>query len=67
MIKKIYIPLALIGLILSIASPILTFLDIISASLNRPLLVIGMLAWFAGAIPWLGREPLKVADTEVEI
>lgn len=65
--KNIFVILAVLGLGMSIISPVLTFLDVFTVALNKTLLFFGMLLWFIGAIPWLGREKLEVIDTQVEI
>lgn len=65
--SKIFIILAIIGLVLSAVSPLLTFLGLISVGLNKALMFAGMLIWFAGATPWLGGKKLRQADVEVEI
>jgi len=59
--------IALIGLFITTLGPILTFANVISISQNKLVLIIGMVLWFIGATPWLGREELKPSDTEVEI
>lgn len=59
--------IALIGLLLTATAPILTFLGAIDIALDKTLLVVGMILWFVGATPWLGRKELRQADTEVEI
>lgn len=58
---------ALIGFLLTAAAPVLTFLGPVDPDLNRMLMVVGMILWFAGATPWLGRRALRQSDTEVEI
>lgn len=65
--RKIFIIIAIIGLAMSFISPVLTFLDVITVGMNKTLLFVGMLLWFIGAVPWLGREKSEVIDTEVEI
>ena len=52
--KKFLKPLALVGLLLTVAPPLLLFLGMIDslASVKAAMLA-GMILWFATAVPWL--------------
>lgn len=47
-------PLALIGLLLTILPAILLLVGGIELSFCKLLMIVGMVFWYAGAIPWLG-------------
>lgn len=59
--KKFYKPLAILGLVLTVLPPILLFVGIIgSLETVKTIMFVGMILWFAAAIPWLafGKEEL---------
>lgn len=64
---KIFKAIALGGLLLTAAGPILTFTGAVDIETNKKLMLIGMIVWFLGATPWLGSNKLQPADTQVEI
>ncbi len=52
--NKIFKPLAILGLLLTILPPILLFLGAgISLTTTKNTMFAGMVLWFAGATPWL--------------
>lgn len=65
--KFVFIVTALMGLITTAMGPILTFSGLIDVNTNKFVMLIGMIFWFIGGIPWLGRKDLQPADKEVEI
>lgn len=57
-----------IGLILTIAPPLLLFFGRMeSLTTVKTSMFTGMIIWFTGATPWLGFKKLEPADLEVEI
>ena len=59
--------IAIIGLLLTIAAPILAVTGTIDLDRTKTLMFIGMIVWFLGATPWLAFNKLKPSDKEVEI
>ena len=47
---------ALVGLLLTTAGPVLTYLNVIDIEKNKLIMLIGMIIWFIGATPWLGSD-----------
>ncbi|MFM2242893.1 MAG: hypothetical protein RLZ97_1748 [Verrucomicrobiota bacterium] len=47
---------ALVGLLLTTAGPVLTYLSVIDIEKNKLIMLIGMIIWFIGATPWLGSD-----------
>lgn len=47
---------ALVGLLLTAAGPVLTYLSVIDIEKNKLIMLIGMIIWFIGATPWLGSD-----------
>lgn len=64
--KKIAKPLALVGLVLTIAPPLLLFFGLICLGLLKTLMIIGMILWYLGATPWLGSSSPEAFPDEDE-
>ncbi|MBB5353242.1 hypothetical protein HNR46_003497 [Haloferula luteola] len=64
---KVLKALALGGLLLTAAGPLLMYSGAIDIDTNKTLMLIGMILWFLGATPWLGSNRLQPTDKEVEI
>lgn len=58
---------ALLGLAITVITPILTALGTIDLDRTKSIMLIGMIVWFLGATPWLAFRKLKPTDSEVEI
>ncbi len=65
--KFAFITIALMGLITTAMGPILTYAGLIDVETNKFIMLIGMIVWFVGGIPWLGAKDLQPADKQVEI
>lgn len=65
--KILFKIVAIIGLLLTIAAPVLAVTGSIDLERNKTLMFIGMIVWFLGATPWLAFNKLKPSDKEVEI
>lgn len=65
--NAVFKTIAMVGLLLTAAGPILVFTGAIDVPTNKTLMLVGMAVWFIGAIPWLGAKPLQPSDDQVEI
>ena len=65
--KAIFKGIAIIGLVLTVAAPILAVNESIELDTTKSLMFIGMILWFVGATPWLAFNELRPSDREVEI
>ncbi len=65
--KMLFIILALLGLGLTIVPPAIHLFGELELLLTFKLMFVGMVLWYVGATPWLGRKDLKPSDTEVQI
>ena len=66
--NKLFKPVALIGLALTILPPLLLFVGVIdSLPWTKNLMLAGMIIWYVAATPWLAFQKLKPSDSEVEI
>ncbi len=66
--NKLFKPVALIGLLLTILPPILLFVGAVdSLPLVKNLMFAGMIIWYIAATPWLAFQELQPSDSEVEI
>jgi hypothetical protein len=59
--------IALIGLAITIITPILATIGILDLERTKVFMLVGMIVWFIGAIPWLAFNKLRPSDSEVEI
>lgn len=59
--------IALIGLAITVITPILATVGSIDLERTKAFMLVGMIAWFIGAIPWLAFNKLRPSDAEVEI
>lgn len=64
---KIFKAIALCGLLATALGPILMFTGTIDVEANKVVMLIGMIIWFIGGVPWLGSNKLQPTDKEVEI
>jgi hypothetical protein len=64
---KAFKAIAVIGLLATAIGPILVFTGTIDAAANKLVMLIGMIVWFIGGIPWLGSNKLQPTDSQVEI
>ena len=65
--NKFLKPLALIGLLLTLAPPILLFVGVMDClHCVKNFMLAGMLLWFAAAIPWLAfsKDPLDTSTQD---
>lgn len=65
--NPVFKAIAWIGLVLTAVGPILFYTGTIDVDLNKKIMIAGMVIWFIGAIPWLGKKEIEPADTQVEI
>ncbi|MCH7226109.1 hypothetical protein [Haloferula sp. A504] len=65
--KKLLPFIALAGLVLTIAPPLIHLFGDLPVKTTFHLMTAGMVLWFAAATPWLGRRKLEPTDTEVQI
>ena len=65
--KKLFIILALLGLALTIIPPAIHLFGDLSLDVTFKLMIGGMVLWYAGATPWLGKKDLRPSDSEVQI
>jgi hypothetical protein len=59
--------IALAGLALTTAGPVLVFTGHLCVETNKQVMLAGMVIWFIGAVPWLGGREVRPSDKEVEI
>jgi len=52
--NKLFKPLALIGLVFTILPALLLLSGTIEIGMTKTLMIIGMVLWYIGAVPWLG-------------
>ena len=65
--NSLFKAIAWIGLVLTAIGPVFVFTGTIDVELNKKIMAAGMIIWFIGAIPWLGKKEIEPADTQVEI
>lgn len=65
--NNIFKIVALIGLLLTIAAPVLAVTGSIDLDRTKSLMFVGMIVWFLGATPWLAFNKLRPSDKEVDI
>ena len=51
--------IGLLGLATTAMGPILTFAGTIDVPTNKTVMLVGMIVWFIGGTPWLGRRALR--------
>lgn len=54
--KKITEIISLLSLLLLLLAPSLFYLDQISLALNKTLMLVATVAWFASSLCWMGRS-----------
>jgi hypothetical protein len=64
--NKTFKIIALLGIALTGLAPLLFFFGTIELSLNKSLLLVGMILWIIGATPWLGMEAKESIPGEDE-
>ncbi|GHC53276.1 hypothetical protein [Roseibacillus persicicus] len=52
--NKLFKPLALLGLALTLLPSLLLLLGAIDLGLSKTLMIVGMVFWYLGATPWIG-------------
>ena len=64
--NKIYKPLAILGLLLTIIPPLLLFFGAgIGLTATKTTMFVGMILWFTGATPWLAFQKEEL-DTSTQ-
>lgn len=57
--KKLPKIISFLSLLLIVLAPVLFYLDQISLELNKTLMLVASVAWFASALCWIGRDKVK--------
>lgn len=58
--RKVYITISIIGLLLTLLPPIFLFNGSMGADLQKNLMLVGAFCWFLTAPAWMNKEALEV-------